>query len=128
MFTLQHVTTYDPTTDKVTQRDGLRRADTLPAIEAMAGKAEADEFREAVVVADPDRRAPYVSKSGRVVVVFTPKADPRDSWERPSGADGTTTRTQRRVRCDECGKVSNGGGIGIHQRSTGHKGTTPVEA
>ena len=41
-----------------------------------------------------------------------------------TGMDGRKGRTgnYRRYRCADCGKVSLAGGLGIHQKSTGHTG------
>ncbi|WP_284762824.1 hypothetical protein [Arthrobacter sp. efr-133-R2A-63] len=123
-----HITCFDPATAVTTQRPNIRRADALGAIEKLAGKAARDAFYEAVVVKDPERRAPYVSKDGLVVVVFMEREDHRDVWVRSAKASGSTGNSQKRVRCAVCGKESNLGGMALHAKNSGHVGHEDVEA
>lgn len=126
-ITLQSITVYDPSNDAVRQASGIRRADTIGRIESLGGEAE--EFR-AAVRQDPNRIAPWVSKTGFTVVVFTPKPDPRDEWEPTAhvGGHGGGAVSAKRYRCTECGKESNAGGIALHIKSSGHSGSELVLA
>lgn len=52
-----------------------------------------------------------------------PSAKQRAAWV-ATGQQVTALNNSRRVRCDECEKVSTPSGIGSHQHFTGHVGRT----
>ena len=45
---------------------------------------------------------------------------------RKAGLAVTALNNSRRLRCDECGKVSTPSGIALHQRGLGHSGKTEL--
>ncbi|ASN52494.1 hypothetical protein [Sinomonas sp. R1AF57] len=125
---LQNITIYEPSTGALRTAAGVRRADTVHRIKELGGDHE--EFLVDVVKGEPERRAPWTSKSGNTVVVFQPqREDPRNEWEpEPGAVGGATTANTKRFRCTECGRESNAGGLALHHKASGHSGSVPVVA
>lgn len=77
--------------------------------------------------ADPQRleKATRAARLGGQALAEKARSDPalqarlNDARRRAIAKANATSRT-----CDECGKVSTPGGIGVHQHYTGHRGTS----
>jgi len=133
MFTTQHVTSFNPQTEQVTQQAEVRRGDTVALIARLSGEQEAKEFF-AAITENPDRIAPWVSPTGNTVVVFSKKEDRRNEWpasfstEEQPEPEPRKAGKQLRRRCIECGKESTAAAMGYHQKSTGHVGLEDLAA
>ncbi|MDQ4490701.1 hypothetical protein RBS60_10875 [Sinomonas sp. ASV486] len=72
--TVQDLFYWDSKTGKTSKAWNVRRADTVKRLTKLAGEAEAAEFA-AMIKKAPDRREPWMSKSGHVVIFFTERQD-----------------------------------------------------
>jgi hypothetical protein len=54
----------------------------------------------------------------------TPPTPPSKRASARGGQRGAKATNSARVRCDECGRESTPGGLGAHQRTSGHTGRT----